>query len=374
MSIEVREIEGRSELRTFIFLPEKIHKDHPNWVHPLYMDEWLYFDPRKNKSFSYCDSFLAIAWHDGKPVGRIMGLINHKYNETHKEKNARFCFLECYKDIQIARKLIEYTETWARERGMVKLIGPLGFSDKDPQGMMIEGFQERVVIATNFNFPWMIEFLEKLGYLKEIDLVSYKIHMPDEIPEFHKKVFQRAVTNNGYKLIEFHKRSKMKPWIVPIFNLINETYAHIYGFAPMTEKEMHEFSNRYLPILNPEYVKVITDQEGQVLSFVISMPEISEGIRRARGRLFPFGFIHILIEARRTKMLTMLLGAIKEPYRGKGLDSLMGIKILESAMKEKMEFIDSHLVLENNTRMRAEYERMNGVVHKRYRIFQKALV
>jgi GNAT superfamily N-acetyltransferase len=373
MSIEVRELKGKSDLKTFIYLPEKIHRDHSNWVHPMYADEWLFFNPAKNKSFSYCDSFLALAWDNGKPVGRIMGIINRRYNETHNENNARFCFLECYKDLSIARKLLEYTENWARQLGMVKLVGPLGFSDKDPQGLMIEGFQERIVIASNFNFPWLPEFLEKLGYLKEIDLVSYKFDTPSEIPEFFQKVFQRAILNHGYKLIEFHTRKSLRPWIVPIFTLLNETYSHIYGFAPMLEKEMNEFADRYMPILNPEFIKVITDEQGEAIAFVISMPEISEGIRRARGRLFPFGFIHILLESRRTKMLTMLLGAIKEPYRGKGLDSIMGIKILESAKKNGMEFIDGHLVLENNIPMRAEYERMNGVVHKRYRIFQKAL-
>lgn len=373
MNIEVRELKGRKDLKTFVYLPEKIHKGHDNWVHPMYMDDWIYFDPKKNRSFSYCDSALALAWQDGKPVGRIMVLVNHKYNDTHQEKNARFSFLECYQDIAIARKLLEFAENWARQKGMVKLVGPLGFSDKDPQGMMIEGFNERVVIASNYNYPWMVDFMEKLGFTKEIDLVSYKFDVPREIPEFHQKIYQRAVLNHGFKLIEFQTRRELRPWIVPIFTLLNVTYAHIYGFAPMTEKEMNDFANRYLPVMNPRFIKVTVDGKGEVIGFIISMPEISEGIRKARGRLFPFGFIHILREAKKTRMLTMLLGAIREDYRGKGLDSIMGIKILESAMNAKMDFVDGHLVLETNTRMRAEYERMNGVIHKRFRIFQKPL-
>jgi len=373
MSIEIREVTSRKDLRTFIYLPEKIHAGHANWVHPLYIDDWIFFDPKKNRSFSYCDTVRAIAYKDGKPVGRIMGLINRRYNQFHNENNGRFCFLEGGKDIAIFKALLEYVEAWARSKGMVKLVGPLGFSDKDPQGCMIEGFNERVVIASNYNFSWVPEYIEKIGYSKEVDLVSYKFDVPDEIPEFYKKVYERTMTNNGYVFWEFTTKRSLKPWIVPVFRLVNEAYSDIYGFLPLTEKEMASLASRYIPVLDPRFLKIITDHQNQVIAFLLSMPELSEGIRKARGRLFPFGFIHILREAKRTTMLTMLLGAIKESYRGKGLDSIMAIKILESAKKAGMKMVDSHLTLESNTRMRAEYERINAVVHKRFRIYQKKL-
>ncbi|HQH40537.1 MAG TPA: hypothetical protein PLC81_00050 [Bacteroidales bacterium] len=373
MSIEIREVKTAKDLRTYIYLPEKIHANHPNWVHPLYIDEKVFYNPKKNKSFSYCDTVLALAWKDGKPVGRIMGIINNRYNELHQERNARFAFLDCEKDLNVCRALLEYIENWARNKGMIKLVGPLAFSDKDPQGFLIEGFNERVVIATNYNFPWMPEFIEKLGYAKEVDLVSYKLIIPEEIPEFYTKIYERIMVNHQYVLQEFTTKKELKPWIVPIFRLINEAYADIYGFIPLQEKEMYELAGRYLPVLDPRFIKVITSPEGEVLAFIVAMPELSEGIRKARGRLLPFGIFHILRESKRTKMLTTLLGAIKEPYRGKGLDSILAIKTLESAKKAGMELIDSHLILEHNTRMRAEYEHVNGILHKRYRIFQKPL-
>lgn len=373
MSIEVRELKGKKDLRAFIYLPEKIHKDHLNWVPPLFADEWKLFSPQKNKSFSHCITILALAWQQGKPVGRIMGIINPKYNESHNELNARFFALECYHDLEVAKALIEFIANWARQHGMKKLVGPLGFSDKDPQGLIIEGFDEPVAITTPCNFPWMPGFLEQLGFQKEIDMVSYKLPMPETIPEFIERISKRAAEGNKFILKEFRSRRQLRPYIVPIFRLVNETFLHIYGFIPLDEKEMHELANRYLPILDPRFVKLVMNTNNEPIAFLVSMPELSQGIKRAKGRLWPLGWIHILRESRQTKMLTMLLGAIKEPYRGKGIDTLMGLSLFKSAQKAGMQFIDSHLVLENNTRMRAEYERSNATVYKRFRVFYKEL-
>jgi GNAT superfamily N-acetyltransferase len=371
MKIIIREVAGKIDLRRFIYLPEKIHQQHTNWVHPLYMDENVFFNPKKNKSFAFADTVLFLAWQGEQVVGRIMGIINHKYNELHGEKNARFCFLDCYEIFDIAGELLRAVEHWAHEKGMDRLIGPLAFSDKDPQGVLIEGFKERVLIATNYNFPWMKDYLEKLGFEKELDLVSYKVQIPEAIPEYLIRVFERAVKNGKLKVHEFTARKALRPWIIPIFRLINETYSHIYGFIPLTEKEMNEFADRYLPVLNPRFIFVITNSHEEVVAFLISMPELSEGIRKAKGRVFPFGWWHILRESKRTRLLTMLLGAIKPEYRGKGLDSILGIKLLEAAHRAGMEVMDSHLILESNTPMRNEYERIGGVIHKRYRIFFK---
>jgi len=373
MSLEIREVSCKSDLRHFIFLPEKIHKNHKNWVHPLYIDEWIFFNKKKNKSFALCDTILALAWENERPVGRIMGIINHRYNNTHIEQNARFCFLDCNEDIAIARSLLKYIEDWAGKKGMTKLVGPLAFSDKDPQGILTEGFEEPVLIAMNYNFPWMKDYLEQTGFEKEVDLVSYKVKIPERIPEYIQKVYDRIITSNGYILHEFTSRKSLKPWIVPIFRLINETYNHIYGFIPLTEQEMHEMASRYLPVLNPRFIKIISNPENEVIAFVISMPELSEGIRKAKGRILLFGWYFILSESKKTKLLTMLLGAIKESQRGKGLDSILGMKILESAHQTGMKVMDSHLILEYNTRMRSEYERIGGTINRRFRVFGKIL-
>jgi GNAT superfamily N-acetyltransferase len=374
MAIEIREVASRKDMKTFIYLPEKIHAGHANWVHPIYMDDWKYFDPKKNKAFGYCDTTLVVAWKDGRAVGRIMGIINKRFNEYRKENVARFGYFETTEDREVFDALLRHVEDWARAKGMTKVIGPYGFSDQDPEGWLIEGFEHRATIATYYNFPWMPKWLEEDGYAKDNDWFVYKLDVPKEPPELYKKIYERAVRRGNYDIVEFKSRKEIKPWIRKVLGLMNETYVagNIYGYAPLTEEEMDDLAKRYLPVIDPRFVKVIA-KDGEVLAFIIAMPDMTEGILKARGRLLPFGFIYVLRAAKKTKQLDLLLGAIKEPYRGQGLDALMGIKILLSASEAGMEMMDTHHEMEANVAVRSEMERMGGVIYKKYRAFSKAL-
>lgn len=370
----IREVQSREDLRKFIFLPEAIHQNHPNWVPPIYMDEWEFFNPQKNKSFQSCDTILLLAFQGEKVVGRIMGIIHHKYNESHHEKNARFAFFETWNDEEVASALVQSVYHWAREKGMVKLVGPLAFSDKDPQGLLIEGFDEPAVIASNCNFPYQVELLKKQNFVKEVDLVVYQIRIPNPIPEFYLKIAGRAQRMNpGLQVLEFTSRRKVKPYIHPLLNLLNRTFTEIFGFIPFTEGEMDDFANRYLFLINPRFIKIIVNPKNEVVAFVIGMSHIGEGIKKARGKLFPFGIFQIFAAARKSKQLNLLLGGIDPAYRGKGLDVLMGVRMLQSAIELGKTTIDSHLELEHNTKVRAEMEILGGRVYKRFRIFSKAI-
>jgi len=374
MDIKIYPVKTRSDLRNFIHLPAKIHKNHSNWVPPIYLDEWEFFNPKKNRTFSYCDTILLLASKNGKVVGRVMGIINHKYNQAKNENNARFCFLETYDDFEVAKVLLESVENWAKEKGTLKIVGPLGFSDKDPQGLLIEGFNQPNVIASNCNFPYLVDFVEKAGFCKEIDLVVYKVAVPESIPDFYKKILERALRNNSnLKIINFSTRKQIKPYIKPVLSLVNETFKDIYGFAPLDQQEMHEFATRYLPVLDPRFIKVVVNENNEVVAFILGMPDISDGIRKCKGHILPFGIFQIFKSQKRTKQLNLLLGGIQEHYRNKGIDTIMGVKMLEEAQKAGLKYIDSHLELENNHKMRAEMEKMGGSVYKRYRIFQKML-
>jgi len=376
MAVEIREILPRKsqDLKTFILLPEKIHAGHKNWVYPLVTDDWKYFDSRKNKAFGYSDTVLLLACRDGRPVGRAMGIINRRYNEHRNEKTARFGYLETYEDREVFRALLRYIEDWARAKGMTKIVGPYGFSDQDPEGYLIEGFEHRATIATYYNFEWVPRWLEEEGYAKDNDWFVYKLEVPKEMPEFYKRIYERQMKRGTFEIVEFKTRKEIKPWIRKVLGLMNETYmtGNIYGFAPLEPQEMDDLAKRFLPIVDPRFVKVVA-KDGEVLSFVIAMPDMTEGINKARGRLFPFGFIHVLRAARKTKQLDLLLGAVKEQYRGQGLDVLMGVKVLQSASEAGMERIDTHHEMEANVKVRAEMERMGGVIYKKFRAFGKAL-
>jgi len=374
MAIDIREVKTRRDLKAFIYLPERIHAGHKNWVHPIFMDDRKYFDKAKNKAFGYCDTTLLLACRDGRPVGRIMGIINHRFNEHRNERTARFGYFEVYEDKEAFAALLRAVEDWARAKGMTKIVGPYGFSDQDPEGFLIEGFEHHATIATYYNFEWMPKFLEEDGYAKDIDWFVYKIAVPKEPPEFYKKIFERLMKRGTYELLEFKSRKEIKPWIRPVLSLMNECYmaGNIYGFAPLEEKEMDDLAKRYLPLLDPRFVKVVKKGD-EVLAFVIAMPDMSEGIRKARGRLLPFGIFYILRAARKTKQLDLLLGAIKEPYRGQGLDVLMGTKIIIGAYEAGIEMMDTHHEMEANVKVRAEMERIGGVIYKKYRAFYKML-
>jgi ribosomal protein S18 acetylase RimI-like enzyme len=356
MEIVVRPVCSKSDLRKFIHLPAKVHKGHSNWIPPLYSDEWEFFNEKKNKSFDYSDVILLLAYRGKKLV------------------NARFNFLETWDDLEVSEILIRHVEEWARLKGMKKLVGPLAFSDKDPQGFLIEGFNEPISIASHCNYEYMVDHLKALGFKKDIDLVVYKIKIPEKTPELYTKMAERALRNNpGIKLLEFTRRKDLKPMIRPVFTLVNDTFTDIYGFMPFTLEEMDDFANRYLLIMDPRLIKVIINEQGETVAFIIGMPDINVGIKKSRGYLFPIGFVHLLMAGRRTRQLNLLLGAIHPAYQNRGLDTIMGSAMLDSARNQKMEYIDSHLEMESNTKVRAEMEYMGGEVYKRYRVFQKPI-
>lgn len=374
MTIEIKEVTTRKLMWEFIHLPAKIHQNHSNWVPPIYMDEWTYFNHKKNRAFDHCTTILYVAQKNGEIVGRIMGIISHQYNESHKITDARFCFLETYDEPLVFNALVDAVSVWAKKNGMNRMVGPLGFSDKDPQGWLIEGYNEPVVIATNCNFPYMNLMAENLSFTKEIDLVVYRVPIPDELPEFYKSIYKRFTGRESNLILkEFTSRRQVKPYIHKVLTLLNETFAGIYGFVPFTLKEMDDFANRYLYLINPRFIKIFIDKNDQVVSFLVAMSDISEGIKKSKGYLFPWGFIPILTAGRKSKQLNLLLGGIDGAYQGRGLDVMMGIKLIESAKKAGKIVIDSHLELETNVKVRAEMEKMGGQVYKRYRIYKKLL-
>ena len=372
MPVQIKEVTRRRELREFIYLPAKIHRNHQKWAPPIYADEWRYLNPEKNIAFSYCDTVLGLAHRNNAFLGRIMGIINRRHNELRDEKTARFAYLECFEDKEVAHALLDFVEQWAQRNGMRRIVGPMGFTDQDPEGFLVEGFEHEPTIATYYNFEYIPSFLEAEGYRKEVDYVVYKVKVPAEIPEVYKRICKRLLVQTEYRLVEFTKRKELKPYIRPTLNLMNETFANLYGYVPLDEKELDHLAKRYLPVVDPRFAKVVT-KDGQVIAFILGVPNMDEGFRQAKGHLFPLGIFKIFRAAKKSKQLDLLLGGIKEEYRGRGLDVLMGQAMMRSARNAGFEYMDSHHELETNLLVRAEMERGGGEIYKRYRIFQKHL-
>lgn len=370
---QIREVKSGNDLAIYIKLPAILNRNYPAFVPPLWRDEFHFHNPLKNRNLESCEVIRFLAFLNGEVVGRIMGIIHHNWNETHGNATARFYQPEFIDDYNVSSSLVQAVSKWAHGKGMNLLIGSFGLSDKDPQGIQIEGFHLDPVIASVSHQPYIARHFEAMGFEKFKDCVSYVIPIPDQIPDVYRAIYNRIVSKHGFKLLEFKSRKELKPFFKPVMELMNDAYSHIYGFVPLTETDIQELADQYLNVLDPRLVKVAVDQNNIPVSFVIAMGNISAGFRKAKGKLFPTGWFHLLQAMKNSRQLDLLLGAVHSRHRGKGLNVMMGVALMESARQLGMKTLDSHLILEENLLMRAELEKLGGKIMKRYRIFQKEI-
>jgi GNAT superfamily N-acetyltransferase len=370
---EIRIVKEKKELREFIHLPAVLHKDHANWVPPLYRDEWEYFDKRKNPAHEYCETILALCYANGRAVGRIMGIINHKYNREKNLKTARFSLFESIHDQEIADTLLTFAEEWAKEKGMVSIIGPYGMTYFDPEGLLTEGFEHTPTLSTNFNFEFTEELLLNSGYTTGEEFVVYKIDLPNKIPGIYYKIRDRILRNNIFTLVELTSQRELIKSAGQVIELINDCFRDIFGFSSFDKHEMDIIAKKYLSLLDYRYVKVVK-KEAEMVGFIIAMPNISVGLRKSKGKLFPFGWLHILKSLRQSRQIDLLLGGVKQPWQGRGLDVMLGMSMIETAVRDGFTVMDSHHELVTNYKVRAEMEKMGGYPYKRFKVFQKNLI
>ncbi|HEX7077609.1 MAG TPA: hypothetical protein VF363_04250 [Candidatus Eisenbacteria bacterium] len=369
--VRVQEVSSRSDRNEFVRLEWRLNANRPLWVPPLLSDQRRFLDPR-HPARSYCDATFALARRGGVLVGRIAGIVNRRYNEKIGARNARFGFLECIDDPDVVRALLDHVEGWAAGRGLDRIVGPMGYTDQDAEGLLIDGFQYEPTIATYFNPEYYVRLIEGCGYAKEVDYVVYRLDVPEELPDLYRRILERRTSRSAFRLVEFTGKRELKPYIEPVLHLMGIAYDGIYGFVAPTPEERRELARQYLPLLDPRFVKV-AEKEGDVVGFVIGMPNLAPGLRAANGRLFPFGFLPVLRAMRRSRQLDLLLGGVRADCRGRGVDALLGAAMIREAQRGGFRLIDSHHELEENRAMRAEMERMGGVVYKRYRVYGKPL-
>lgn len=370
--MDVQIVNTKQQLRQFVRLPAQLHRNDSGWIPPIFHD-----DQKRLHSFLFEDTngyemILAIFWSRGEPVGRIAGIINKHHNQKEGLQQARFGFIDLVDDTAVSEAMFSFVEQWAREQGQEQLVGPMGFTDQDPEGLLIEGFEHTPSLATYANAPYLVKLVDCSGYKKEVDYLTYKVEIEPELLTRYQHIGDRLLSKNRYQVVEFESRWKLKNYVVPILQLMNKTFEPLYGFMPLSEEEMEKLAKRYIPILDPRFVKVVAKDE-EVVGFIIAMPNIIPGLRRSGGKLLPFGWFDIWKASRRSRQLDLMLGGIKKEFRGRGVDTLLGIAMLESAQKNGMERIDSHHILESNRLMRDEMTRWGGTIYKRHRIYRKNL-
>jgi GNAT superfamily N-acetyltransferase len=372
MSIVIREIKDSSGLKDFIRFPNRLYKSEPCFVPPLLYDEASTLNPKKNPAFDYCEARYWLAYKDGKIAGRIAGIINKAYIEKWKKKHIRFGWFDFEDDAEIANLLIEKVEDWGRSLGMEAVHGPLGFTDLDFEGMLVDGFEERGTIAALYNYEYYPRHLEKAGYTKHTDWLEYRIKVPEVMDEHLEKLAAIVKRRNKLEVVEVKRTKDILPYAPGIFSLINSAYAELYGVVPLTEKQVEYYTKKYFSFIRPDFVTLLIKDQ-KLAAFSITMPSLSIALQRSKGKIFPFGFYHLLMAMRKNNTADLLLIAVQKELQGKGVNAVLMYETLRSYIRNGIRFADASHQLEDNTKVRSLWDGFDATAHKRRRCYIKYL-
>ena len=374
MSIEIRKVNSRSELKAFVTFPETIYGDEPNWVPALVFDDLNTLNRGKNPAFEFCEAEYWTAWKDGVMVGRIAGIINRRFVEKWGKNYARFGWIDFIDDFEVAKALVATVEEWARSKGMGGVHGPLGFTDLDREGMLVEGFGERATFATIYNHPYYSAFMERLGYAKDVDWVEYQVQTPDAIPEKLLRVNELISKRSGVKIVEWKsKKQLIKTYADQIFDLLDEAYAGLYGTTPLSRKQVEAYIDQYLGFVDPRFTKIMVDQDGKLAGFAITIPSLSDALYKSRGRLFPFGWARLLLALKNPKTIDMMLIAVRKEFVARGVVALMMTALNQSAIENGIKISETNPELETNIAVQGMWKDYPKRQHKRRRVYLKLL-
>ncbi|MDE6770022.1 MAG: GNAT family N-acetyltransferase [Muribaculaceae bacterium] len=374
--IEIKTIEPtKANLKDFTQFQIDLYDGNPYFVPPLISDDVETLSPEINPAFDFCESVYFMAYRDGKPVGRIAGILNKQVNEHHKTSNARFGFIDFIDDPEVSAALMKAVEDWAREKGMKKLIGPLGFTDLDHEGMLVEGFQELSTMATIYNNAYYATHLEKLGYKKESDWVEFCIDVPDSVPEKMNRIAELVKKKYGLKVLKYDNRKRIKSeYGRALFHLINDSYDGLYEYSHLTERQIDYYINLYLDLLNLDLVTLIVDKEGKLVGVGISMPSMSRALQKSKGKLFPLGWWHLLKGLKgKNDRVDLLLVAVKPEFQNKGVNALLFQDLIPYYQKYGYRWAESNPEMETNSKVQSQWEYFNYRQHRRRRSFYKNL-
>lgn len=365
----------RSELKKFVKFAIDLYKDSPYYVPPLIADDVDTLDPRKNPAFDYCEAQAFMAFRGGKPVGRIAAIINNVVNERTGKKEMRFGFVDFIDDDRVVDALFEAASAWGRERGMTEIVGPMGFTDMDHEGMLIDGFEEMGTMATIYNFPYYPRQMERLGFAKDADWVEYRVKVPAEVPEKFQRISDIVRKKYGLKSVKFTSRRKLKEaYGQPLFDLINEAYDKLYGYSPLNQRQIDYYIKAYLGIIRLDCISVIVDQDDKLVALGISMPSLSKALRKAKGKLFPFGWYHLLQAIHgKNDVVDLLLIAVRKEYLSRGVNALLFSDLIPIFNKEGFREAESNIELENNDSVRLQWQYFEHRQHRRRRAYRKPL-
>ncbi len=375
MAIEICEIPPvKKELLKFVHYPiDNLYKNNKYYVPALVLDEVGTLTPEQNPAFDFCESVYYMAYKDGKPVGRIAGIINNAVNEKMGEKDLRFGFVDFIDDKEVSSKLFDAVEKWGKARGMKRMVGPLGFTDMDPEGLLVEGYDQVGTMATIYNYPYYVDHIEALGFKKDNDWVEFKIYVPNAIPEKHQRISDIISRKYELQTIKYTSAKKIvRDYGQAIFNLVNEAYMDLYGYSPLTPKQIDHYIKMYVPILRLENVSLIIDKNRELVGVGIALPSMSKALINGRGRMFPTGWLQYLKALKgRNNVVDLMLVAIKPEYQSKGVNALLFTDLIPYFIKNGYEYAESNPELEENQKVQSQWQYFRTEQHKRRRAYIK---
>jgi len=373
MSIDIREIRTKSELKRFVRFPFDLYRKDPHWVPPFIKGELETLSPEGNPAFEYCEALYLMAFRNGKALGRIAGIINPRFNESWKNKDARFCWFDVIDDLEVSRALFHHLEKWAAQKGKTRLVGPMGFTTFERQGMLTQGFDEMPTFSGCYNFSYYPEHLRQLGFSTEIQYVEYELKVPEKVPDKIVRISNLIRERYGLRIIEGKSLKQMLPYADPVFRVINAAYKPLYGFTDLTEKQIAYFVKKYFSFLRPDFVSVVLDEEDQVLAFQISVPSLTRALQKARGRMLPFGWYHLMKAMRKPKRLdTMLTGVLPE-WQSKGVNAVFMVHLTDAAIRNGIVYAESNGELAENIKVQNIWRYFERRQHRQSQIFGKQI-
>lgn len=379
MAIEIKRVETNRDLRRFIDFHYDLYQGCPYDVPALFLDEMNTLRSDRNVAFDFCEAAYFMAYRDGRMVGRIAGIVNHRANERWEKKDVRFGWIDFIDDIEVSRALFKAVEDWGRSKGMTAIVGPLGFTDLDPEGMLTMGFDRLGTMETIYNYEYYPRHMRQQdGWKKDNDYVEYYLPMPDKTPEKFAKLAEMIEKRYNLHVKKVTRKDIRNGYARELFKIINETYKDIYGFVSLTERQIDQYVKLYLPALDLNLVTVIVDgnKDNAIAGVGITMPSLAHAVQKCRrGRLFPFGWWHLLraVKYHKTDGVDLLLIGFLPEYRTKGANALLFADLIPRYIEYGFKWGETNIEMEDNNGVQGQWDALEHINHKRRRCYRKEL-
>ncbi len=373
MSVEIHEVTSRRELKQFVKFPFKLYAQCEYWVPPLNTAEMMTLRKDKNPAFDYCEAKYWLAYKDGKIAGRIAGIINQRSIDKWGQRLVRIGWIDFVDDMEVSGALFATVEKWAAEKGMEGAHGPLGFTDMDNEGLLVEGFDKLPTIANIYNYPYYVDHFEKHGYAKVEDWIQYIFNASQPIPDKVQRINTLVMQKYNLRILNFTSVREVLPRAREVFEVLNASFANLYGFVSLTDKEIDYYVKQYFSFIKPEFVCFIADATDKIIGFGISMPSLSKAMQKAKGKLFPFGFIHILKALRKNDTIDLYLNGVLPEWQNKGVHSLYYSEMNKAYIRNNIKVAISNQQLESNTNAISAWKSYEKELYLRRRCYKKVI-